>query len=213
MPGIGRLQSQDLGCTEASRLGSPANFDFESGSAGLCWRIHTGDKQAEAQLYRAALPLLLSYLARRQIDDAEAEDIAHDTILSVLTKLRQGTLLFPSQLMRYLYRTANNLCSARQRRAFVARRCETTDIYDLADTECVQTDTIAKNEVKRRVYAMLALLSRERDRQVLIQRYLLEKTKAEICDNLGLSPAKFDRVAYNARKRLANALAKSGTPR
>jgi len=55
---------------------------------------------------------------------------------------------------------------------------------------------------------MLSELSTDRDRQLLQLYYLEEREKAEICQQLALSPAHFDRVLYRAKQRFRKLLLK-----
>ncbi|MEM9624454.1 MAG: sigma-70 family RNA polymerase sigma factor [Pseudomonadota bacterium] len=191
-----RLVSPALSC------GYPALMDAE-----LARRISTGDTAAENELCRRFVPKLCASLARRTANFADAQDIAHDTMLVILKKLREETLQDPDRLSNYIHRTARFLLSGEQRRAFNAWRCSDIDVEEMTTLNSPsQSEEVAKTEYKQAIWQKISRLNRERDRQILIQRYLLERTKQEVCDNLQLTPDRFDRVLYNARQRLAAAV-------
>lgn len=172
--------------------------------AELAERIKQGDTAAEHELCRRFVPRLCTAIAPRTPNYADAQDVAHDTMLVILEKLRNDGLQNPDKLSNYVHRTARFVYSGQLRRAFNARRCHETDVEELTTVEArSQTDTLSHQEVTHAIRQKISMLTQERDRQILIQRYLLEKTKKEVCDNLQLSPDRFDRVLYNARQRLA----------
>ena len=170
-------------------------------------KIHRGDRAAEELLCRKFTAPVQRTLIRRGLDAADAQDVAQETLLIVIRKLRESGLRDPERLPNYIFRTARNVHSAGRRRAFFSKRCHQTDVYELLDAqESDQLDAVRREELKGKLGELLGRLSQERDKQVLIQRYLLELPKDEVCQNLLLTPVQFDRVLFNARKRLARVI-------
>ena len=61
--------------------------------------------------------------------------------------------------------------------------------------------TVINREAKRNVHKLLAELNQERDREILRQHYLLDRSKEVVSENLGLTAEQFDRVIHRARIR------------
>ena len=195
--------------TECSGLDSPPFHTLSNDTSGelnalMVRKIHQGERAAEELLCRKFIAPVQRALGRRGLDAADAQDVAQETLLIVIRKLRESGLRDPERLTNYIFRTARNVHSAGRRRAFYSKRCHQTDVYELLDAkDSDQSEAVRRDELKGKLREVLGLLSQERDKQVLIQRYLLELPKNEVCQNLLLTPVQFDRVLFNARKRLA----------
>jgi len=182
-------------------------------NARLVRKIHSGDRTAEELLCQRFTAPVEHSLIRRGTNSAEAQDVAQETLLIVIKRLRERGLEQPDRLASYIFRTARNLSIAGLRRAYFARRCHTTDVYDVLDSQAPdQSDALQHDELKRTVSMLLDQLTQERDKQVLIQRYLLEIPKMQVCHNLFLTPTQFDRVLFNARKRFASIISSAAVP-
>lgn len=169
-----------------------------------------GDKRAEGEIYaryfRGTLRFLHTELRRLGVNDAElAEDLAQDTFVTVIGKLRnpaQG-LEEPQKLASYILGIARNLA-----RAWRRKRTRQQTEPDLPSIERVQATH--GNPVKQLESMELATLVRnvlkelpvERDREILRRVYLSDQDKQRICEDLAIEVTHFNRVIYRARRRL-----------
>ena len=180
-------------------------------AAGLAERVTRGDTAAEEALVkrfqRGVMQILLSETPDREL----ARDLAQETFVIVIQRLRSGPLDDPLRLAAYVAQTARNLLIAENRR-FVRRRTRLDpDAVDAA------ADDTAHQELAREadsaagvVRKLLAQLKSERDRQVMVRFYLDEEPKASICKDLHLSDLQFNQVLFRARDRLRQLLSTAG---
>lgn len=180
-------------------------------AAGLAERVTRGDTAAEEALVkrfqRGVMQILLSETPDREL----ARDLAQETFVIVIQRLRSGPLDDPLRLAAYVAQTARNLLIAENRR-FVRRRTRLDpDAVDAA------ADDTAHQELAREadsaagvVRKLLAQLKSERDRQVMVRFYLDEEPKASICKDLQLSDLQFNQVLFRARDRLRQLLSTAG---
>jgi RNA polymerase sigma-70 factor (ECF subfamily) len=171
-------------------------------ATALVGRIRRGDRVAEQAFvvrYRRGLVLLL----RRWTGDlALAEDVAQDTLLIAIERLREEGLEDPTKLLAFLRRTAQNLVVAGGRKA--ARRRTDAAGDELPDTPDLGPDhfeRMVSEEHAARVRAVIARLPVPRDRELLTRYYLADQDKDELCAALGLEELHFNRVLHRARQR------------
>jgi RNA polymerase sigma-70 factor (ECF subfamily) len=165
--------------------------------------IHKGDAEAETafcEKYRRGLLLMLQ---QRTGDRARAEDIAQETLLTVLLKLRNGGIDEPSALNRYVQQTAKYTFIGWLRKSDnKAELRESVDDIEHEDPSAV--DIIWQQRRRQQVREAIKQLKVPRDRELLFRYYVKEQSKPYICDALELSPAHFDRVINRARNRFKN---------
>ncbi len=171
--------------------------------------IRAGDKNAESLLVQRYRNGLLFFLARQCGDEALAEDIAHDTFVTVIQRLRGDGIEQPEKLSGFILSTAKNLLLA-QFRKNKRRRTET----DTQQVERVLSEDPSQEESLTRVHTaeivreVLADLPNPRDRELLVRFYLDEEDKSTICQTLELSSLHFNRVIHRARNRMKEAIRK-----
>lgn len=164
--------------------------------------VRGDDSRFEAELYRRFYGRVLAILkARTRGDFAAAEDLAQDTLMTVVLRLREGTINHLDRLAAFVHQTARfkHIVWDRKR----SSRRELTIISD--DTIEGHRDIlldIEEAEVTARLLALISELSVARDREVLTQYYLLARDKPTICEELELAPDRFDGVIHRARNRL-----------
>ncbi len=168
--------------------------------AQLVEGIQRGDLASESTFIKKYRQGLVIMLEQRTRDRARAEDLAHDTLLTVLSKIRASDIDDPNLLTRYVYQTAKYIHIGWQR-----KKVNQTELKESLDDE-VSGQKNQENELIRRQQVNLARqlmneLSVERDRDLLLRYYVHEQTKPIICDALQLSNQHFDRVLNRARKR------------
>jgi RNA polymerase sigma-70 factor (ECF subfamily) len=173
----------------------------------LVRRIRAGERLAEEELVERFSPGLSLMLRRLARNSSLAEDLHQETFRIVLEKARAGEIHQPEKLAGFLRGTARNLLLAEKRRAVRLRLGG--DAAGLAATgrgpvtgEAPQLRRILLNEEADLVRKLLAEMRFERDRQILVSFYLSDRTKQEICHDLGVAPERFKKILFRARKRL-----------
>lgn len=190
----------------------PSRTDFAASAgtaAALALRIRAGDAAAEAELverYSRGIRFLLSELTR---DPARADDLHQETFRLVLEKVRTGELRQPEKLAAFLRQIAKNLFITDYRKA-VRRGME--DLDSVAPPADPAPDPLAqalRQEDARLIRQLLAELTPERDRVLLLRFYLAEEPKERICADLGLTGTLFNVVLHRARQRFKTLLEKT----
>lgn len=173
----------------------------------LVQRIQDGDRQAEEELVARFSKGLALMLRRLTGDPALAEDLHQETFRVVLQKVRAGQLREPEMLPGYLRGTARNLLLAERRKG--ARLRYDGDSASLVEpgrgprsAEAPQLHRVLRQEEAHLVRRLLGEMRFERDRTILSHFYLSDRTKQEICRDLGVDPGGFKKVLFRARERL-----------
>lgn len=168
--------------------------------AQLVEGIQRGDLASESTFVKKYRQGLVIMLEQRTRDRARAEDLAHDALLTVLSKIRASEIDDPNLLTRYVYQTAKYIHIGWQRKK--GNQAELKDSFD--DEASLQKnqeyDLIRQQQVKL-AKQLMHEMSVERDRELLLRYYVHEQTKPIVCDALKLSSQHFDRVLNRARKR------------
>ena len=177
-------------------------------AADLAHRIRQGDPAAEAQLverYSRGLYFLLRRITR---PPELAEDLHQETFQAALKRLRGKELDEPAKLGEFLRGTARNLVRVEHRRK-VRRSAEALDAADVvAERGASPLGHVLLDERLRLVRRLISELRSERDRQLLYRFYIAEEDREDICRDLDLSTAHFNRVLFRARQRFKDLLAR-----
>jgi RNA polymerase sigma factor (sigma-70 family) len=156
---------------------------------------------SEAELVTRYRTPIIGMLTRLTRDPDRAEDLAQDTLLVVLKKLRNDGIRQPDKLTAYVYSTARFLYFG-----WLRKKDNQVELReDLAETmvyeEQIELELIKQEELDILREGIFSL-NTERDRDVLLRCYFQHQTKPEICDALSLNPEHYDRVISRARNRL-----------
>jgi RNA polymerase sigma-70 factor (ECF subfamily) len=167
------------------------------GDAALAGRVATGDRAAEAELYRRLAPRVRLYGLRHLRDPAAADDLAQDVILMTFDSLRAGKVREPQYLGSFVLGTCRRVVADLRRG--VARRQRLlerfgSELVPAAASEAPPVDL-------DRVTNCLGGLS-ERERSVVVLTFYAERPSEEIGAELGLSPANVRVVRHRALARL-----------
>ncbi|MCP4658044.1 MAG: sigma-70 family RNA polymerase sigma factor [bacterium] len=185
-------------------------------------RIRAGDRQAEEALVERFSRGLLLMLRRLARDPSVAEDVHQETFRVVLEKARAGRIREPEKLSAFLRGTARNLLLAEGRQGARLRTADDATALAVSSPwgdrggktyapsalpigvagEPPQLRKLLRQEEARLVRKLLGEMRFERDRQILVDFYLSERTKEEICAELGVAPGGFKKVLFRARERL-----------
>jgi RNA polymerase sigma-70 factor (ECF subfamily) len=180
----------------------------------LAWRILSGDKAAESELYMRFQSGVRQIIARITGNFALAEELSHETVIVALKRLRSVPLEDPSKLPAFIAQTARNLAIAEKRKE-TRRRTESggIEVDEVAGAapahECQADAEWAAGTVR----AILRELPSERDRRILVRHYLQDDDRSAICRDLGIDEARFHLVLFRARKRFLERLERRGIRR
>jgi RNA polymerase sigma factor (sigma-70 family) len=163
----------------------------------LIRRVRGGDSQAFGELYRRHRTVAASTARWLMRSPCEADDVVADAFTGVLAAIRNGN--GPVESFRsYLLAAVRNSCRLRLRNA-AADRDSSPDVADpptLEDPErYVEANTVA------RAFASL----NPRWQQVLWLTEVEQRTPAEVCQQLQLTPNAIAALTHRARQALATA--------
>jgi RNA polymerase sigma-70 factor (ECF subfamily) len=169
----------------------------------LVRRIQAGDLRAETELIELYGEGVTFLLRRWTRDRDAADDLFQETFRTAIEKIRRGEVREPDRLPGFLRSLAKNLSTYHYRRA--AQQTEREKPIDTAleppDPTAGQLGRLLRQEKIEIVRRLLAELSVERDRQILLRFYLREEDKENIRRDLGLTSAEFNVVLFRARRR------------
>lgn len=183
-------------------------------NADLAQRVRDGDKRAEAELVAQFQTGIRQIIIRVTGSFALAEELAQETLIITLRRLRSSPLQDPAKLSSFIARTARNLALAAMRKER-RRRAKTfgSDIEDIADLAPGHDTSADMNRMAAAIRSVLKELTSERDRHILVRHYLDDEDPATICRDLGISESTFRVILHRARKRFLEKLQARGFTR
>lgn len=168
--------------------------------AQLVDEIQRGNREAEEELYSRFYPGLRIMLMSRTRDHARAEDIAQDTMITVLDRIRSGNIDQPDQIHRFIQQTGKF-----QYIGWTRRSINKTEWMESVDEIAHATETVEESlmqtQARQTVRDLILELTVPRDREILHRYYVLDESKLLICEALDLTAGHFDRVINRARER------------
>ena len=166
----------------------------------LVEQIVSGDHRAEAEMVSRYERGLITMLRNRSKDRHVAEEVAQDTWMVVLTKVRKNELRDASKLAAFISQVGRNQLLMRYRSQ--ARDPQQLDEPDTFQAQKLSPeDSLVNNQLGAAIEKMFGMLSQDRDRQILQQFYHVGVSKQELCRRFSLSDSHFDRVLFRARER------------
>jgi len=166
-------------------------------------RIRQGDPggiEALCKTYYRGIRFFVS----RHLGPEEADDRAHDAILIVVQAIRRGELRDPARLPGYIRTVVRHLIATHIGRRIEMRQRH-VGLDSAAETGDTRGDPEAAAAAQERTEIMREILMglSQRDREVLTRFYLLEQSKPQICQEMGLTSTQFRLLKSRAKARFA----------
>jgi len=165
--------------------------------ADLVRRIGAGhDREAEGELYRRMAPRVRLYGLRHLRDEAAADDLAQQVLITTLEALRVGRLREPDKLASFVLGTCR-MTVLDQRRG-VQRRERL--LAEFGADLVAPAPTAPRIELDRLAGCVQAL--RERERTVIVLTFYDERTAADVAGLLGVSDGNLRVIRHRAINQL-----------
>ena len=171
--------------------------DEGTDETALLARVAAGEAEAFRSLVDRHLPTVLAVARRMLRDDAEAEDVAQETLLR-LWRNAGGLEIGPGGVRPWLRRVVSNLCIDRAR----ARR--NTTVVETVPEESeppTQMRQLAERELGQRVDIALKALP-ERQRLALTLFHYEGMSQIEVGEAMGISDEAVESLLARARRTL-----------
>ena len=191
------MLARKVGAGTATQAGS----DEAEDEAALVARVAVGEAQAFRALVDRHLPTVLAIARRMLRDDAEAEDVAQETLLR-LWRNAARLELGEGGVRPWLRRVAANLCIDRVR---AQRNTSLGDALPEEVEPASQMTTLVERELGRRVDAALKALP-ERQRLALTLFHYEGMSQIEVGNVMGISDEAVESLLARARRALKASL-------
>lgn len=181
-----------------------AATDRDAGSeADLIARVRAGDRSAETEIIRRYNRAVLA-VARQRLRNAEdARDVAQETFVVVLKRLRSEGIDDPRAMAAFVRQTAANLAIGERRKQDRRRTdADSEFVASVIDESGGPLALLEREQIRELVHRLIRDMTVERDRELLWRHYVLAEDKDLLCREFSLSEEHFDRVVHRARHRL-----------
>jgi RNA polymerase sigma-70 factor (ECF subfamily) len=179
--------------------------------AELAHRIVAGDRHAESELSQRVAPGITQVILGMTGNFAIAQELCQETLIIILSRLRNQPLEDPDKLPAFVAQVARNLVMA-DRRKERRRKTEVDSeaIAEVADQSHGQEQFAQQESAAMAIRRVLAEMKSIRDRSLLVRYYLKDEDKKDICRELGLTEPSFNVILFRARSRFLELLEKRG---
>jgi RNA polymerase sigma-70 factor, ECF subfamily len=169
--------------------------------AELVRRIHAGtDREAEEELFRRMAPRVRLYGLRHLRNEAAAEDLAQQVLITTLEALREGRLREPEKLASFVLGTCRMTVLDLRRNAQRKERL----LEQHAGGIVFSTQPEPKLDYDRLTRCVQNL--KERERTVVIMTFFDEQTGADVSNFLGVSEANVRVIRHRAIHQLRDCM-------
>lgn len=154
---------------------------------------------------------LIAHFTYRLRDRELAQDLINDAFVESLDQLAEQRIADPSRFSGYVYRVAFNLLRNHRRRMDNRSDVRVSAAWlEQLPAEAPLPEHCLDAHPKELIWRLVAELPVTRDRELIRRFYLCEQTKQEICRDLALAPAHFNKILFRARRRLGRRLSQLG---
>ncbi len=174
----------------------------------LVARIISGDQSAESEMVERYHRGLLAMLFNRSRDRSLAQDIAQETWLLVIQKVRTEQLRNPQKLASFIVQIGKNQLIMHYRSSGRESHSADVDLNQLGDQQSAPEQVIANRQLGATIAKLFSGMHAARDAELLQRFYQQGDSKQQLCDEYNLSKLHFDRVLYRARHRFKQLWAK-----
>jgi RNA polymerase sigma-70 factor (ECF subfamily) len=173
-------------------------MDIEPSDAWLARQIGSGnDREAEAELFRRLAPRVRLYGLRHLRDEAAADDLVQEVLISTLEALRAGRLREAEKLASFVLGTCRMMVLDLRRGA--QRKQRLLEQFGPAPLMPVQAamPRLDHDQLKRCVQNL-----KERERAVVVMTFYDEQTGADVAGFLNVSEANVRVIRHRAIHQL-----------
>jgi RNA polymerase sigma-70 factor (ECF subfamily) len=169
--------------------------------AALVQQIENGCARAESDLCHSLLGTLRRYFLRQRRSE-DAEDLAHEALLTVLQAIRNKQLREPERLMGFVRVVANRTLYAAFRSAERQCRMASEELTEAMIDQTSNPESAALTYERATMIREGLLALSELDRNILTRFYLHLQSPETICEELDLTETQFRLKKSRAKARL-----------
>jgi len=168
-------------------------MSIELKDADLVQRIGSGDRDAEAELFRRMAPRVRLYGLRHLRDEAAADDLTQMVLMTTIEALRARRLREADKLAHFVLGTCRMTVLDLRRGAQRKERILNRFGSDLAKAVPSAPPYLDHDRLARCVQNL-----RERERSVVVMSFFDEKTGADVAGFLGISETNLRVIRHRA---------------
>jgi RNA polymerase sigma-70 factor (ECF subfamily) len=174
-----------------------ADVDSAATDPELARRLATGDRAAEAELFRRLAPRVRLYGLRHLRDAASADDLVQDVLIMTFDSLRAGKVRDVESVSSFVLGTCRRVVADVHRGT--ARRQRLLERYggDLVPAPAHEEPPL---DLGRLAHCLERLSQRERS--IVVLSFYAERSSDEIASELGLTPVNVRVVRHRSLVRL-----------
>jgi RNA polymerase sigma-70 factor (ECF subfamily) len=172
-------------------------MDIELNDAELVRQIGSGDRNAEAELFRRMAPRIRLYGLRHLRDEPAAEDLTQQVLITTLEALRARRLREPERLASFVLGTCRMTVLDLRRGAQRKDRLLERFGADLLKPVQLSIPRLDHDLLTRCVQSL-----KERERSVVVMTFYDEQTGADAASFLGVSESNLRVIRHRAIHQL-----------
>lgn len=154
--------------------------------------VRAGSPDAWAALYRRFYPLLVGYICKHyRAEPEDAEDLASEVLLVVVRQIKRGDLREADALYAYIFSVQHRHVAHWMKRQYLGRHHEPIkkELPIVIDAPSAEDQILWQEQAD--ALAQAAQLLSARDQELFRRVYVLEQTREQIRQELGLTENQF----------------------
>src|SRR5262245_18346545 len=159
-------------------------MEIELSDADLVRRIGTGEREAEAELFRRMAPRIHLYGLRHLRDVHASEDLTQNVLITIIEALRQNRLRAPEKLASFVLGTCRMTILDLRRGSQRRER-----LLEQFGPDLLPTDEFCRPRLDHRRLAGCVENRKECERTVVVMTFYNEHTSTDVAGFLGVSEA------------------------